>query len=567
MRQTRKVRNIRSMIGFELFLKTTCLSFSFLLIPRIFDFCLWASGYSYVTKENAIEFFLSPCVLLFLITGFVMLSLFLLWEMNAVCVAIRWKNSGKRISFSTLVFESINETVREFRNIKKGIYITGQCVVFVGLLNVPGILFVLLGVSRTGSVLVEQWGVIRIFFACMGALACMVLGFRIQKMTLRKIVKRGFFLPLAEGICYIAGIIVLIVTVCALTEKPVSGIILLRWFERYHLLCGIIFISVNTVVYEWLCMEVILKQECSTFIIAEEIKERSVSERTKRIYLWFICIAVFVTATTQCLSFVRNRSVRFSRALEEIGITAHRGASGSAPENTAAAIELAIREGADYAEIDVRLTGDGVPVLLHDRNLFRTTGVAMDVDRITYESLSFLLLGEIEDVSCSEEPVPRLSDILDRFGGKIGFNLDLKTKDAAVVEKVISLIEKFGLEESCKISSDSYEQLEMVKERNKQIETGYILSMIYGDFYESEAADFFSVRAGYITETMIKQAHARGKEIHGWTVNHGNEVKRLKTMGVDHIITDRPEYVRSVIKESDLAETIEEWLSFLTAGK
>ena len=72
---------------------------------------------------------------------------------------------------------------------------------------------------------------------------------------------------------------------------------------------------------------------------------------------------------------------------KKIWITAHRGASYGAPENTKAAIELAIVEQADYAEIDVRLTKDGIPVLMHDRALFRTTGIANKIDQLTYAEL------------------------------------------------------------------------------------------------------------------------------------------------------------------------------------
>ncbi len=257
----------------------------------------------------------------------------------------------------------------------------------------------------------------------------------------------------------------------------------------------------------------------------------------------------FLWAGTVLVWVVRSSYDGWSGRRKDIRVTAHRGASHGAPENTRASIELAIKEQADYAEIDVRLTEDGVPVLMHDRALFRTTGVADEVDKVTYAELSTYDAGGRYAEKYAGESVPCLQEILEEYGGKIRFNIELKTRnDRKLAENVVSLIEACGLEERCVITSDSYEQLEWVKEANEKIKTGYILSLVYGEIFGYEAADFFSVKSDSVTKQLVKGAHERGKEIHAWTVNKGYEIIRMQELGVDNIITDKPAYVRELLR-------------------
>ncbi|MBP3618574.1 MAG: hypothetical protein J6J38_11110 [Lachnospiraceae bacterium] len=260
----------------------------------------------------------------------------------------------------------------------------------------------------------------------------------------------------------------------------------------------------------------------------------------------FLCVVGILIVT-----LFRSEGVRFSGERKQIRITAHRGASYGAPENTEAAVLLAIEEGADYVEIDVRMTADGIPVLLHDRALFRTTGIINYIDHVTYAELATYDAGGRYGEKYAGETVPDLKGILEAYGKKTSFNIELKNgDDIRLVDAVVALIELYGLEERCVVTSASYVQLEQVKRVNARIKTGYILSLVYGEIYGYDAADFFSVRSGYVTESMIKQAHKQGKEVHAWTVNKAHELKKMKEMGVDNVITDRPAYARNVLEET-----------------
>ena len=137
MRQTGRERNIRSLIGFELFIKTACLSFSIPVFGILFEFCLRAAGYSYVTKENLPAFLLSPFVLLMACVGICVFSFLVITEANAVCLAVQYGDQGKRITFSELFYRSIEETKELLRNKRQGAKVTLGCLLLVLWVNLP----------------------------------------------------------------------------------------------------------------------------------------------------------------------------------------------------------------------------------------------------------------------------------------------------------------------------------------------------------------------------------------------------------------------------------------------
>lgn len=568
LRQTGKRRNIRSLLGFELFLKTACLSFSFPFFRWTFDFCLWAAGFSYVTKENFAEFILSPCVLLCFAVGIALVDFLVVLEANAVCLVVQREKEGIQITTSELFLECLEETRCLFRKLRRGIGLALRCGSFVLVVNLPILLFLAFGLCLAGDTSATANSVIGLLLLGVGATGAAGLILLDRRRVLYGMLKRGFVLLLTEGVVYLIGLLVCVVPVLYSTMPTVSGVLALRVFERFHLIAGSFFVSVNTVVFEYFCTELLLRDRKGTVYKRSQSVQRSQNRQMKQICLSFAYVIVGIMTVTQTVAFFRNKSVLLSETLEKICITAHRGASEYAPENTMASIALAVEEGADYVELDVRLTADEVPVLLHDSTLSRTTGVSKAVEQVTYGELTAYDAGSSFSDNYAGEKIPSLEEVLKAYGGKIGFNIELKDKKSrSLVHLVVALIEKYGVEESCVVTSMSYEQLEWVKEKNKTIKTGYILSMVYGDFYECRAADFLSIRSGFVTETVVKEAHALGKEVHAWTVNKENEFIRLKAIGIDNIITDKPAYAREIVQRSFLAETLGAWATFFVSEK
>lgn len=253
-----------------------------------------------------------------------------------------------------------------------------------------------------------------------------------------------------------------------------------------------------------------------------------------------------------------NGSVITKAVITDIGITAHRGSSKTAPENTMAAIEAAVEELADYAEIDVQESSDGYLVLCHDSSLKRVAGIKRNVSELTFEQLMELDVGSWFSPEFAGERIPTLEEVMAYAKGKINLNIEIKNAGSGsrMPEMVLKLIEEYGMEEQCVVTSTALKYLVRIKELNPDIKTGYIISAAYGRYYEEDSIDFISLRSSFVTKRLVTLAHESGKEIHAWTVNSKSEMERVKALGVDNIITDYPVRARELIYGEEATETL-----------
>ena len=255
-------------------------------------------------------------------------------------------------------------------------------------------------------------------------------------------------------------------------------------------------------------------------------------------------------------------AVRASSITAQAQITSHRGSSYEAPENTLPAIEKAIEDMADYVEIDVQETKDGVVVVYHDSSLRRITGDAGRIWEYTYGELLLMDFGGWFSEEYAGTQIPTLEQVLELCRGRIAINIELKADRVSetLVEKTLELVELYGMEGQVVISSTDYGYLRQVKELKPDIPTGYILFAAYGRHFDDENIDFLSVRSDFVTNTLVKSAHEAGKAVHAWTVNAEREITRMKHLQVDNIITDRPLLAREVLYREEGTEGILEFL-------
>lgn len=228
-------------------------------------------------------------------------------------------------------------------------------------------------------------------------------------------------------------------------------------------------------------------------------------------------------------------------------ITAHRGASLNAPENTLAALRQAIAEGADCAEVDIQETQDGRIVLFHDENLQRITGKDRRLWECTYEELSSLDAGSWFSPQFKGEPIPLLEDALSLARGKIDLSIELKEyRESSLVQNTLRLIEQYGMAEQCTIVSWSLKTLEKVKEYFPEIRTGLACSKKEQIDPGWKAVDFFSIYTSSVDRKFVVRIHYAGKEVHAWCANTEDVIIRMLDCGVDNIITNDPVEVRRV---------------------
>lgn len=293
-------------------------------------------------------------------------------------------------------------------------------------------------------------------------------------------------------------------------------------------------------------------------LVLEEKKKDKKAIKTRNILL-AVCALFFCVI----LYDVVENGIRFAKeAFVETSITAHRGSSVEAPENTLPAIELAIEQMADYVEIDVQESKDGELILLHDKSFRRTCGVNSSPRDMTLLEIKQLNAAFYMEGYKSTE-VPTLNEVLELCKDKIYLNIELKSNgnNGNLPEKTVELVKEYNMEKQCVFTSTNLVFLKKIKELNKELKTGYILSNAIGEFYKNDAVDFFSLNSALVNEHNMALIHEKGQEVHAWTVNSRAEMERLKFLGVDNIITDYPVLAREILYRE---EDTENFLEFLT---
>lgn len=232
-------------------------------------------------------------------------------------------------------------------------------------------------------------------------------------------------------------------------------------------------------------------------------------------------------------------------------VSAHRGESRHAPENTIPAIMLAIENEADYVEIDVRLTKDGQVILMHDADTKRTTDKKLIVKDSTYDELLTLDAGSWFAPEYAGTRIPTLEEVIELCKGKIMLNIELKPADNSgnLETAVAKLITDNDMENQCIITSFNQRSIMTIKNENPDIVTGYIYTFGYSNNIEYRYMDVLSISSRYLTRDVVTGAHRKGIIVAAWTVNNVQEMRRMVAIGVDNIITDNTPLAKRVIYE------------------
>jgi len=214
-------------------------------------------------------------------------------------------------------------------------------------------------------------------------------------------------------------------------------------------------------------------------------------------------------------------------------IVGHRGARAIAPENT----QKAIRAGmvcADYIEVDVRLSHDGIPVIVHDARLDRTTSGTGQVNDLTLKELKELDAGGGENIPTLEEA---FNIVLKRDRGMV-----IEIKEPGSEEIICSVIRNFYFGKSIVVSFHS-ESLSIMKTCLPGLKTGIIVPNNHGHHHIEESwfqFDWILPRMDLLVPELVTRAHDSGKRVLPWILNTKGELKLAYIMGVDGLITDDP---------------------------
>ncbi|MEX2572676.1 MAG: glycerophosphodiester phosphodiesterase family protein [Balneolaceae bacterium] len=237
----------------------------------------------------------------------------------------------------------------------------------------------------------------------------------------------------------------------------------------------------------------------------------------------------------------------------ETVIAAHRAGPAPAPENTLSALEQAIEAGADYSEIDVQRTRDGVVVLVHDADLMRVAGVPLVLSETDYGEMDGLVQRPDDGTSPRERRVVTLSDMLQRADGRIRLMIELKYHgfDPLLAEDVVTVIREQEMEDQVAVMSLDLNGLRQFIHLAPDIRTGYISAIAIGDISRTPV-DFLAINRQGISSGLIRNARHRNMDVYAWTVNRGDAMAELIEKGVDGLLTDNP--ALAVLVQKELAE-------------
>jgi glycerophosphoryl diester phosphodiesterase len=227
---------------------------------------------------------------------------------------------------------------------------------------------------------------------------------------------------------------------------------------------------------------------------------------------------------------------------------AHRGASGSFPENTGLAVEKAIETRADMIELDCQLSSDGHVVIFHDERLVRITGAGGLVNRMSLEQLKRLDAGGWRKAAFKGERIPTLEEVVALVGGQADLCLDIKQYSGSppgIELKLLFILSHYDYLDRTIFSSFDYACLRRVRELAPEARLG----VIYGTGVEEnpfviaaeiEAASLH-LQKELATREFVQNAWQLGLDVFVWTVNELREMEDFASLGVQGIMSDFPE--------------------------
>jgi len=257
--------------------------------------------------------------------------------------------------------------------------------------------------------------------------------------------------------------------------------------------------------------------------------------------IWLLTAPIWLIAIMFIRKWRKLWSGRYKKEDKIFIKIGHRGAAGYEPENTLASFKRALELGVDAVELDVHCCSTGEVVAMHDKTLERTTnGKGYVIEKS---------LAELKSLNAGKgQQIPTLEEVLNLIDKKTIVNIELKgAHTAESVAKIVRYyINNYGWKpEMFWISSFDHEQLKKFRSLEPEIKIGALVTRIprrrYADFIETLEVDFINPSMNFINKKFIDQAHKKGLKIFAYTVNHPEDIIRMKLLGVDGIFSNFPD--------------------------
>jgi glycerophosphoryl diester phosphodiesterase len=267
--------------------------------------------------------------------------------------------------------------------------------------------------------------------------------------------------------------------------------------------------------------------------------------RSARVTAWALAIAVLIAGL-----FWVNEFVDQIIPSDSPQITAHRGSSHAAPENTLSALRQAIEDGADYAEIDVQTTADGAVILHHDADFMRVAADPRKVEELALGEVQTLDVGRWFSEEFSGERVATLQEAIAVCRGRLRLNIELKYNrtDPELAGRVGEILRREGFTDQCIVMSLNWGPLQEFRAQFPEVPIGHIVFRSLGRL-ASVNTDAVSMNAGQMSAGLVRSIQRRAVRVHVWTVNDVRLALQMIELEVDNLITDRPGDMRRLLDD------------------
>jgi glycerophosphoryl diester phosphodiesterase len=242
-------------------------------------------------------------------------------------------------------------------------------------------------------------------------------------------------------------------------------------------------------------------------------------------------------------------------------VVAHRGSSGTAPENTMAAFRLAVAAGADMIEFDVRMTRDFELVVHHDRSLGRTSDGSGRIWDLTLGDLRGSDAGSWFAKKFAGERIPTLRQVLEEIPVSVGLDIEVKTdgdrrRGVALGESVVLLVREARREGNVVVSSFDHGFLGRLHRLDPSLRIGALYLPVRdrfrspGQIARRTGASMFICSRSQLRARHMRDARASGLSVAVYGVNTPGELAAARRAGVDAVITDDPARIIRAIRSS-----------------
>ena len=248
-------------------------------------------------------------------------------------------------------------------------------------------------------------------------------------------------------------------------------------------------------------------------------------------------------------------------------VNGHRG-SIYGIENTLPAVQAAADLNADYAEVDIQLTADGVPVAVHDSNLWRLGGRLVNVADLTLEELRAIPLTDLSNPGETGQ-APTLEELIQfclADEGGMGLLIELKPaagQGEALAQAILALVERYDFGERAMFMSLDYPCLAVLHQAHPEWWVGYCAYASAGDIdgtiwqYD---IDFLAVEENLVSNQMVTQAREWGLPVYVWTVYDTDKMEQYLQMGVTGLISDWPDLASAVVERYNASHGTDQYL-------